>query len=72
MVAPRETRDSVEIEIEKCRAKIVALAKNGAPAQSGLKTLQTEFLEAATIIIDRQSRKASNASAGRRQPYAFD
>ena len=26
-VAPRETRDPVEIEIKKCRAKIVALAR---------------------------------------------
>jgi hypothetical protein len=51
-VAPCEARDPVEVKIVKCRTEVVALGKKGAPAQSGLKTLQTEFLQQAMIIGD--------------------
>jgi hypothetical protein len=50
-----EARYPVEIEIKERSAKVLALGKDGAPAQPGLKTLQTEFLEQATIIVDRET-----------------
>ena len=37
------------------RAEVLALGEDGAPAQSGLKTLQTQFLEQAMIITDRET-----------------
>ena len=46
-------RNPVEIEIVKCRPEIVALDENGPPTQSGLKTLQTEFLKQAMIVVER-------------------
>ena len=54
-VAPGEACDPVEIEIVKCRTEIVALGKDGAPAQSGLKAFQTKFLEQAMIVVDRET-----------------
>lgn len=47
--------DPVEIEIMKRGSKVVALDQNGSPAQSGLKTFQTQFLEQAPIIINRKA-----------------
>ncbi len=53
-VALGETRYPAEIEIMEGGAEVLALGQNGAPAQSGLKTLQTQFLEQAMIITDRE------------------
>ena len=44
-VALGEVRYPVKIEIMEGGAEIPALGEDGAPAQSGLKTLQTQFLE---------------------------
>jgi hypothetical protein len=51
-VALAEARDPVEIETMEGRAEVLALGKNRAPAQSRLKTLQTQFLEQAKIVTD--------------------
>lgn len=45
-----EARYPVEIEIMKRCSEVLALAEDGAPAQSGLKTLQAQFLKQAMII----------------------
>ena len=55
MIALGETRNPVEIEIMEGRAEVLALGEDGAPAQSGLKTLQTQFLKQAMIITDRET-----------------
>jgi hypothetical protein len=49
-----EARDPVEIETMEGGTEILTLRKNRAPAQSGLKTLQTQFLEQAPIVSDRE------------------
>src|SRR5262245_1424965 len=54
-VALRETRYPVEIEIMERCAEVLALCEDGAPAQSGLKTLQAQFLEQSLIITDREA-----------------
>src|SRR5262245_41812423 len=54
-VALGEARNSVEIEIMERGAEVLPLAQDGAPAQSGLETLQTQFLEQAMIIFDRKA-----------------
>jgi hypothetical protein len=54
-IALGEARYPVEIEIMERCAEVLALGEDGAPAQSGLKTLQTQFLEQATIITDRET-----------------
>ncbi len=54
-VALAETRDPVEIEAMERGAEIPALGKDGAPAESGLETLQVQFLEQATIVGDREA-----------------
>jgi hypothetical protein len=54
-VALDEARYAVEIEIVKRRAEVLALREDSAPAQSGLKSLQTQFLEQATIVTDREA-----------------
>jgi len=54
-VALRETGYPVEIKIVECGAKVFAFGEDGAPAQSGLKTFQTQFLEQAMIVTDRET-----------------
>lgn len=54
-VAPGEARYPVEVEIMKSCAKVLSLGENGAPAQSGLKAFQTQFLEQAMIVADRET-----------------
>src|SRR5712671_979935 len=54
-VALGEARDPVEIEIMEGGTEILALGEDRAPAQSGLKTLQVQFLEQAPIVIDRKA-----------------
>ena len=49
-VALGEMSYSVEIEIMKRCAKILSFGEDGAPTESGLKTLQAQFLEQAMII----------------------
>ncbi len=44
-VALGETRYFVEIEMVKGRTEVLALGEDSAPAQPGLKTLQTQFLK---------------------------
>jgi hypothetical protein len=54
-VALAKARYPVKIEIMERGAEVLALGQDGAPAQSGLKTLQTQFLEQAMIIADREA-----------------
>ncbi len=46
-----EARNSVEVEAMEGCSKVLPLGQNRAPAQSGLKPLQAQFLEQALIVI---------------------
>jgi hypothetical protein len=54
-VAHAEVRDPVEIEFVKRRAEIIALREDRAPAQARLKALETQFLEQAPIVFEREA-----------------
>src|SRR5262245_18083950 len=51
-IALSKARYPVEIEVMKGCAEILSLREDGAPAQSGLETLQTQFLEQTMIVTD--------------------
>src|SRR5690606_36351138 len=48
-------RHTVEIEAMKGRAEVLALVEDGEPAQTRLKTLETQLLEQAAIVVDGES-----------------
>jgi hypothetical protein len=50
-----ETGYSAEIEIMERGAEVFSLGKYGAPAQARLKAFQTQFLEQAMVIINRET-----------------
>ena len=54
-IALGEAGDPVKVEIMERGAEILPLDEDGAPAQSGLKALQAQFLEQAVIIADREA-----------------
>src|SRR5690606_19439517 len=54
-VALGEARYPIEIETMKRHAEILALGKDGSPAQTRLEGLQADFLEQAAIIVDRKA-----------------
>src|SRR5262249_17007099 len=54
-IALREACDLVEIETMKRRTEVLALSEDGAPTQSRLKALETQLLEKAVIIEDRNT-----------------
>src|SRR5262249_30217990 len=51
-IAPGEACYPVEIEIMKGGTEILPFREDGGAAQSGLKALQTQFLEQAPIAVD--------------------
>ncbi len=54
-VAPGEAGDPVEIEIVEGGAEILPLCEDRAPAQPGLKSLEAQLLEQATVVADRKA-----------------
>lgn len=51
-ISLREASDPIEIELVKHSAEVLPLGEDGAPAQSGLKTLEAQFFKQALIIAD--------------------
>jgi hypothetical protein len=49
------SRDSIEIEVRKRAAKMVALSKDREPAESGLESLETKLFVETLIVADREA-----------------
>ena len=54
-VARSKARNPLEIESRKHLAERVAFSENRSPAQTGLKTFETNLLEQPTIVGNRES-----------------
>jgi hypothetical protein len=50
-----EAGEAIEVEAGKGAAEILALGKDGSPAQPGLERLQRQLLEEAVVVIDRMA-----------------
>ena len=53
-VALGKARDPIKIEMMERVTEVLALGKNGAPAQARLKPFETQFLEQTMVITDRE------------------
>jgi len=54
-VARAHAGDAIDIEACECLAKSLALAQDGDPGEARLKAFETQFLEEARVVGDRES-----------------